>query len=206
MFDLKVIHSVLGQLEDERGIPKEKVLEAIELALATAYKREYGKRGQIIKASFDSETGKTDFHQVKIVVGPEQVKYPEEGEEIFDEERQEEGEKIHFNPEHHILLQDAQKIKKGAKVGEEIIFPLENKADYGRIAAQTAKQGIIQKIREAEKASVMGEFSKREGNIVTGIVQKIERGNIYVDLGRAQGIIPYDEHMPGERYRQGERI
>jgi N utilization substance protein A len=80
------------------------------------------------------------------------------------------------------------------------------KDDYGRIAAQTAKQVIIQKIREAEKVSVVAEFGKRQGEIVSGTVQRMERGNIYIDLGRATGILPYEEQIPGERYRQGERI
>ncbi len=91
-------------------------------------------------------------------------------------------------------------------MGDELVFPLENKDDYGRIAAQTAKQVIIQKIREAEKVSVVAEFGKRENQIVSGTVQRMERGNIYVDLGRATGILPYEAQIPGERYRQGERI
>jgi N utilization substance protein A len=111
-----------------------------------------------------------------------------------------------FNPEQHITLEDAKFIKRDAKVGDELIFPLETKDDYGRIAAQTAKQVIIQKIREAEKVSVVAEFGQRQGEIVSGTVQRMERGNIYVDLGRATGILPYDEQIPGERFRQGERL
>lgn len=210
MFDLKVIHSVLDQLEEERGIPREKILEAIEMALATAYKKEYGKRGQYIRAKFDLNSGKADFYQVKIVVDESKVIFTEEGEEadkISDHpEVAEEGLKVRFNPEHHILIEDARKIKKGVEVGEELIFPLENKGDYGRIAAQTAKQVIIQKIREAEKTSVLAEYGKREGEIVNGTVQRIERGNIFIDMGRASGILPYEEQIPGEHYRQGERV
>src|SRR6185295_6296302 len=78
--------------------------------------------------------------------------------------------------------------------------------DFGRIAAQTAKQVIMQKIREAERASVVQEYGGKEGDIVHGVVQRIERGNLYVDLGRATGIMPYHEQIPGERYRSGERI
>ncbi len=202
MFDLKVIHSVLDQLEEERGIPRAKVLEAIETALATAYKKEYGKRGQIVRASFDIHTGKAEFSQVKIVVDPAQVIMDEEEHE----EREESGERVRYNPEHHIFLEDAQKMKKDVQLDDELIFPLETKGDYGRIAAQTAKQVIIQKIREAEKVSVLEEFGKREGEIVSGTVQRIERGNLFIDLGRATGILPYEEQIPGERYRQGERI
>ncbi len=208
MFDLKVIHSVLDQLEEERGIPKEKILEAIEAALATAYKKEYGKKHQIVRATFDLNTGATEFFQVKKVVDPSQIIVPNEDGTIpeIPEIAEDEPERVIFNPEHHILLADAQKMKKNAQIEDELVFPLEMKADYGRIASQTAKQVIIQKIREAEKVSVMSEFGAREGEIVNGTVQRMERGNIFVDMGRASGILPYEEQIPGERYRQGERI
>jgi N utilization substance protein A len=200
MFDLKVINSVLGELEEVRGIPRASIIEAIEAALATAYKKEYGKRGQIIRTIFDIKTGETQFLQVKIVVDETRV--------IFDEneEVKEEDERVYYNPEQHILLEDARKIKKDAQLDEEIIFPIESKGDYGRIAAQTAKQVIMQKIREAEKTSVVSEFGKREGEIVNGTVQRIERGNIFVDMGRATGLLPYEEQIPGERFSQGERV
>jgi len=203
MFDLKVMSSVLEQLEEERGVPKEKVLEAIEVALATAYKKEYGKKGQIVRTKFNINDGTTEFFQVKIVVDETRVRIVAEGEEDSPEE---DDERARFNPEHHILIADAKKIKKDVELDDEIVFPLEQKSDYGRIAAQTAKQVIIQKIREAEKVSILTEFGKREGEVVSGTVQRIERGNIYIDLGKAAGILPYDEQIPGERYRQGERI
>jgi N utilization substance protein A len=188
------------------------VLEAIEAALATAYKKEYAKKGQIIRAVLDMESGTTQFMQVKEVVDENTVRFVEEGEE---EEKKEleydaEGKPIlelpRFNPEQHIILEDAKLIKRDAQVGDELVFPLESKDDYGRIAAQTAKQVIIQKIREAEKVSVVAEYGARQGEIVSGTVQRMERGNIYIDLGRATGILPYEEQIPGERYRQGERI
>jgi len=203
MFDLKVIHSVLEQLEEERGIPKEKIIEAIEMALATAYKKEYGKRGQIIRAKFDLNSGKTEFLQVKKVADESKVIFEEEGTEV---ERAEGDERVFYNPEHHILIEDAKKIKRDVALDEEIIFPLENKSDFGRIASQTAKQVIMQKIREAEKVSVLSEFGTHEGEIVSGTVQRLERGNIFVDMGRATGILPYEEQIPGERFAQGERI
>jgi len=206
MFDLKVINSVLEQLEEERGIPREKILEAIEAALATAYKKEYGKKGQIVRAKFDLNSGKAEFLQVKIVVDDTKVIMPPEDPEAEPEERDPEDERIFFNPEHHILIDDAKKIKKDAVLDDEIVFPLEGKDDYGRIAAQTAKQVIMQKIREAEKTSVMSEYGRREGEIVTGTVQRLERGNIFVDMGRTTGILPFEEQIPGERYRQGERV
>ena len=206
MFDLKVIHSVLEQLEQERGIPKDKMLEAIELALATAYKKEYGKKGQIVRAHFDMNTGKVEFFQVKIVVDESKV-IMDENEPDQDIENIEQDEiRVRFNPEHHMLLADAKKIKRDAKIDDEIIFPLEQKGDYGRIAAQTAKQVIIQKIREAEKTSVMNEYGQKEGEIVSGTVQRVERGALFIDMGRAIGVIPYEEQIPGERYKQGERV
>ena len=200
MFDLKVINSVLGELEEVRGIPRASIIEAIEAALATAYKKEYGKKGQIIRTTFDLNTGETHFFQVKIAVDDSRVIFDEQEEVGKDDTRD------LYNAEHHILLEDARKIKKDAQLDEEIIFPIESKGDYGRIAAQTAKQVITQKIREAEKTSVVAEFGKREGQIVNGSVQRVERGNIFVDMGRATGLLPYEEQIPGERFGQGERV
>jgi N utilization substance protein A len=209
MFDLKVINSVLEQLEQERGIPRARVLEAIEASLATAYKKEYGRRGQFIRAHFDISSGKTEFSQVKIVVDPSQVITDEQLEanpELASSLEGETPEKTRFNEEQHMYLDDAQKIKKDIKVGEELVFPLEYKDDFSRISAQTAKQVIIQKIREAEKVSVLGEFGKKENEIVSGSVQRIERGNVFIDMGRAVGMLPYEEQIPGEHYNQGERL
>jgi len=200
MFDLKVISSVLSELEEVRGIPREKIIEAIEAALATAYKKEYGKKGQIIRTTFDIKTGETHFFQVKIVVDESKVIFDE------DEELKDDDERVFYNPEQHILLEDAKKIKRDAKLDEEIIFPIESKGDYGRIAAQTAKQVIMQKIREAEKTSVVAEFGQREGQIVSGMVERIERGNLFVNMGRAQGLLSYEEQIPGEHFAQGERV
>ena len=210
--DLKVMNSVLGELEEEKGIPRERVIEAIEAALATAYKKEYAKKGQVIRAKIDMSAGTTEFEQVKEVVDETTVRMDEEGEETEEKEPEldADGNPLpllpHYNPEQHILLADAKFIKRDAAVGDELVFPLEAKDDYGLIAAQTAKQVIIQKIREAEKVSVVAEYGARQGDIVSGTVQRMERGNLYIDLGRATGILPYDEQIPGERYRQGERI
>ena len=195
MFDLKVINSVLQQLEEERGVPKEKVIEAIEYALASAYKKEYGKKGQIIKSEFNLDNGDVEFYQVKTVIDPNNILG--EDEEIPQVKEGEEQIKIRFNDEQHILPEDANFIKAGSKPGDEIIFPLEKKADFGRIASQTAKQVIMQKIREAEKVSVMGEYGENEGQIVSGTVQRMERGAVYLDMGRAVGYLGYDEQIPG---------
>jgi len=214
MLDLKTINSVLGEFAD-RGITKETMVDAIEAAMATAYKKEYGKRGQIVRAKLNMDTGTVSFEQVKTVVDETLVRFPEEGEdelsepehrERLREEETPEGELPRFDPEKHILLADARRIKRDAAVGGELVFPLEPQEDFGRIAAQTAKQVVIQKIREAEKLSILDEFGHKKGEIVSGVVQRVERGAIFIDLGRATGIIPYEEQIPGERYRMGERI
>lgn len=202
MIDIKVFNSALDQLETERGIPREKIIEAISQALAAAYKKDYGKKGQIVRGHFDPATGTAEFEQVKIAVDESTVRMPEE-------EEPEEGSqdmRPRFNAEHHILIEDARKIKKDAQIDDEVIFPLEVKDDYGRIAAQTAKQVIIQKIREAERQAVLAEFSGRKDEVVQGTVQRIEHGNVFVDLGRTVGMLPYEEQIPGEHYRQGARI
>ena len=210
MFDLKVIHSVLSEMEEERGISREKMMDAIEQALATAYKKEYGKKGQIVRAEFDLNSGATIFSQIKIVVDESMLKSEEES--ALEPEKEEEyapgdiTKKVRFDAEKHIMIDNAKLIKKDVTLGEELIFPLESKDDFGRIAAQTAKQVIIQKIREAEKESALSEFGQKEGDIVMGHVQRFERGNLYIDLGRVTGVMPYDEQIPGERFKPGERI
>ncbi|MGB4076593.1 MAG: transcription termination factor NusA [Minisyncoccia bacterium] len=219
MLDLKTIQSVLGEFE-ERGISKETMIDAIESAMATAYKKEYGKRGQVVHARLDMNTGTVEFEQVKQVVDETMVRFPtpeEEAEEVphspqggwaheHAEQTLAEGELPRFDAEKHILLEDARRIRRGAELGSEIVFPLEPQDDFGRIAAQTAKQVVIQKIREAEKLSILEEFGHKKGEIVSGAVQRVERGSLFVDLGRATGVIPYEEQIPGERYRPGERI
>ncbi len=203
MLDLKTMKSALDQLEQERKIPREKIIDAIEQALAAAYKKDYGKKGQIIRAKIDIESGEMEFQQIKIVVDDTLVRMTKEEEE---EEIAEDDERVRFNEEHHILLEDAKKIKSDVQLKEEIAFPLENQSDYGRIAAQTAKQVIIQKIREAERTAIVDEYGSKEGEIINGIVQKVDRGIVYIDFNRATGIILPEEQIPGEFYRQGERI
>jgi N utilization substance protein A len=222
MLDIKTFKSALEQLETEKRIPKEKILDAIEQAMAAAYKKDYGKKGQIIRAKFDLDTGEVQFYQVKIVVDETIAKMDEQGTDDasslsaegrnggnVEEEysiKKEGDERVRFNSEHHILLEDARRMKKDAQLNDEIVFPLEAKDDYGRIAAQTAKQVIIQRIREAERSSIMDEYGGKEGEVVSGIVQKIERGNIYVDFNRATGILPAEEQIPREYFERGQRI
>ena len=225
--DLKSFNMALEQLEAERGISRAKIIETIEMALAAAYKKDYGKRGQIIKADFDIKSGKINFYQIKIAVDPDDLKedsemiYNEENESkdaetekaeektenaAVKEEEETEERKIRFNPERHILLHEAKKIKKDITPNEEIVFPLEARYDYGRIAAQTAKQVILQNIREAEKDSLYEEFKTKEGQIASGVIQRMENYNIFLDLGRITAVLPKEEQVKNESYRIGERI
>ena len=204
MLDLKTMRSALEQLEQERKIPREKIIDAIEQALAAAYKKDYGKKGQIVRAKIDIDSGVMEFYQIKIVVDDTLVRMTAEDDE--EEEIAEDDERVRFNEEHHILIEDAKKIKSDVIPGEELVFPLENKDDYGRIAAQTAKQVIIQKIREAERGAIIDEYGNKEGEIINGFVSKVERGIVYIDFNRATGIILPEEQIPGEFYKRGERI
>lgn len=207
MFDLKQIGLVLQQLEEEKGVKKDQIIEAIGSALASAYKKEFGKRGQVIRGTFDLDSGKTEYVQVKTVVDKNEVIILEEGEvipehEVIDEESQ----KVRYNSEQHIFLEQARLIKANTQVGDELIFPLEHKTDFSRVAAQTAKQVIIQKIREAEKGFLSEQFGDKYGKIISGTVQRVERGTIFVDLGKAEGTIPFTEQIRNERYKTGDRI
>lgn len=211
MLDIKALKVALEQLEQEKKISHEKVVDAVEKSLAAAYQKEYGKRGQIVRCQINFETGETSFEQVKIVVDESTVRMPVEGEEEVYEPIIAEGESVdgllpRYNEERHILLGTAKLLKKNAILAEEIVFPLDNQDDFGRIAAQTAKQVIVQKLREAERESIVGEFTDKENTIVSGVVQRVERGTAFIDLGRTTAILPFEEQIPSERLRPGERI
>jgi len=211
--DIKTFTSALAQIAEEKKIPKEKVLESIEAAIAAAYKKEYGRKGQIIRAKLNPETGSVKFWQVKRVVDKNMI-YSEKELKKLKEEKKKTGtailsdkkEKIRFNPERHILLKEAKTIDPNIKVGEDLMIFLEAKKDYGRIAAQTAKQVVIQKIREAEKSAIYEEFKSKEGEVVSGIVQRIEGKNVYLNLDRTLALLPKEEQTPGEFYRLGQRL
>lgn len=222
--------SAIAQIAEEKGIDKQKVIEAIESALAAAYKKDYGRRGQHIRAEFKEMTGGADFFLVKEVVDETtRVFEPEESadaeipassadklagkpkekipEEKAHEEPEDGGEKIpRYNPERDLTLEEAKKVKPNAKVGDIIEEKLEEKSDYGRVAAQTAKQVIIQKIREAERDSMYEEYKQKEGEILSGVIQRIEGRNIFLDLGKSTGILFPSEQVEGERYRLGQRL
>ncbi|TSA45354.1 transcription termination/antitermination protein NusA [bacterium] len=206
--DLKTLASAAEQIAAEKGIPAEKVLGAIESSIAAAYKKEYRKRSEIVHAKFNMKTGEVDFFQVKIVVDPAQVRIVSEAEEeeMNPSASEEKDELPRYNPDRNIFLEDAKKIKSDAQIDEEIEFPLEAHSDFGRIAAQTAKQVILQNIREAERSSIKDEFADKEGTIMSGVIQRFDRGNVFVNLGRAVGIMYPNESIPGEHYRVGDRM
>jgi N utilization substance protein A len=214
MLDIKQMKAALEILETEKRIPKEKIIDAIEQSLAAAYKKDYGEKGQIVRCHLDLDTGAMSFEQVKIVADESTVRMPKfdaDGNEIKEEiELDAEGKPVdartRYNEEHHILLSEARLIKKDALVGDEVVFPLELRDDFGRIAAQTAKQVVMQRLREAERESVVQEFGGKEGSIVSGTIQRIERGIVYVDLGRATAVLPMDEQIKNERYFPGMRL
>lgn len=216
MFNLKDLGKAIHQVAEEKGIKPETVLEAVEASLAAAYKREYGERGEVVRTKLDLKSGDMKFWQVKTVVDDTTVRFVEaeeageEGKKVETEiSAAEEGEAVklpRFNPERHILLEEARAVKSDAALGDEVTFPLVPHEDFGRIAAQTAKQVILQKLRESERDSILSEWRDKEGQIVSGIIQRFERGHIYVDLGRTIGLMFSNEAIPGEHYRPGERL
>ena len=203
--DKKSFASAIEQICEEKGISEKRVLETVEMALAAAYKKEYDRKGQNIKVKFNLKTGQMEVFQVKLVVDETMLKPENEDLEKIEKEDEEDEEerKIRFNPEKHIMIEDA---KKKSKASDEVEFPLEIAHNFGRIAAQTAKQVIIQRIREAERDAVYDEYKEKEGQIVSGIVQRIERGNVFLDIGKTTGALFFEEQIPRENYRIGQRI
>jgi len=223
--------SAIAQICEEKGLEKERVMETIEAALAAAYKKDYGKKGQLIVAHFKDESGEINFKQIKEVVD-ETVRNLENLEKI-DEERMEdeterfmkakkseeqvekhqvhmeveegEGHLPRFNIDRDILIKDAKKINKKFGVGDFLEIDLEAKGDYGRVASQTAKQVIIQRLREAERDSMYDEYKNKEGEVVNGTIQRIEGRNVFIDIGKSVGILFPSQQIPGEHYRIGQR-
>lgn len=183
--DTNPFMGAIEELCEEKGIDKQIVFETIEAALAAAYRKDYGKPKQIIRAKLDPITGHADMFRVYEVVDSE--------EEVKETEQQ-------------LTIDQAQKFKKKAVAGDEIELPLESKEDFGRIAAQTAKQVIIQRIREAERDLLFNEFKDKEGEIVNATVQQLEGRNVIVTLGKANGIIYPADQIRDERYYIGQRL
>ena len=203
----------------EKGLDPAIVMEAVEAALAAAYRKDFGNRQQNIEVQFDAETGDMQAWDVKTVVGDiaedvleaaqeELSRRREEAREAGRELSEEETEDlVRFNPKTELMLTVAKEIKADVEIGETLRIPLELPGEFGRMAAQTAKQVIIQKIREAERNTVFEEFKSQEGNVVQGTVQRRDRtGNIIIDLGRITGIIPEEEQVGRDSYRPGLRM
>ncbi len=213
--------SAVMQIADEKSLSREKVLEIVEAALAAAYKKDYGKKGQVIKSKFDEVSKSAAYFLVKEVVDdsvrdftvPSLEELGEDGKVQAAEaptmitESGEEVERLpRYNPERDLTVPEANALKKGSKVGDFIELPLESHDDFGRVAAQTAKQVIIQRIREAERETMFNEYKEKEGEAVNGIVQRIEGRNVFVDLGKSVGILFPSEQIPGEHYRIGQHV
>ena len=216
LLDIKQFGSAIKQIAEEKGISEQKIIETIDAAIASAYKKDYGKKGQIIRAKLDSLSGRILVWQIKYVVeGVDDeghitgfvIKRDDEVPFIRALEDDEAGDlKIKFNPEKHILLEEAKKINPDLKPGDELTLPLEEKADFGRIAAQTAKQVIVQRLREAERESIADEYRKMAGSLVSGAVQRREGRAVYLDIGRTLGLLPFLEQSPLDNYSVGRRF
>ncbi|MDI9325181.1 MAG: transcription termination factor NusA [Alphaproteobacteria bacterium] len=199
-FDLKNINLVIDKLSEEKQIPKNVLLSALESAFAAAYRKEYGKSEQIIRSRFNAHTGDINFFQVKKIVTEEDI-LPKD-----TRKKSETDLRVLFNTEKHIYLNDALLLQSNAIRGGEILFPLEKKEDFGRIAAQSAKQAIVQKFHDAERDAVILQFEGKKNTIISGTVQRLERGNVYVDLGKTIAILPYAEQIRTERFKQGDLV
>lgn len=171
----------IAQICEEKNISKEVVLETIEAALAAAYKKDFGSKEQEVRVEIDPDGGEIVVYVQKEVV-----------EDVENDMTQ-------------MSVVNASKFKKGAKVGD-IIEIKDLPSDFGRIAAQTAKQVIIQRIREAERDMVFGEYKDKEGEVINGSVQRIEGNNVIVDMGKAAGVLFPNEQIQGERYYVGQRL
>jgi N utilization substance protein A len=179
--DFKQLAQAIKAIAEEKNLPEETVKEVVEQALAAAYRRDYGEREQEVRVSMNLNSGEVDAFVSKEVV--EKV-----GDENFE-----------------INLEDAKKLDKDAEVGGtvEIHEKVEN---FGRVAAQTAKQVILQRLREAERDIIMEEYEDKIGTVINGIVSRVEGNIVRVDLGKAQGIMPRSEQIQGERYYPGQRL
>lgn len=179
--NLKQLAMSIKQIAEEKNLPEDMVHDIIEQAIAAAYRRDFGDREQEIRANLNASTGK-----VTVYIGKEVV------EDVTDDTFE-------------ISQADAKKIKKDAVLGD-IVEVTDSPTIFGRVAAQTAKQVILQKLREAEREVVMTDFADKIGTVITGTVQRVEPRVVRVELGKASGIIPQSEQIPGEYYSVGARI
>lgn len=213
MEDAKQIKQAIEQICEEKNIPYDSVIETIEAALAAAYRKDFGEKNQNVKAEFDVENADVKVFDVKTVVDNMDLEELEKTLEAV-RERREAGEEvdeeaegiIRFNPKTEIMVKDAKEIKKTIKIGDELIQELSIPDEFGRMAAQTAKQVIIQRLREVERDTIYNSFKDKEGALVVGTVQRREGRVVMVDIDNAMGIIPPEEQIMSERYQSGQRI
>ncbi len=204
---------------DEKGIDYATVMNALESALGAAYRKDFGNRQQNIKVKFDPETGSMQMWDVKEVVADIEEDVLEQAQEELTKRREQfmaEGRELteedvadlpRFNPKNDMMLRDAVLIKPKAKVGDILEIELTIPSDFGRMAAQTAKQVIIQKLREAERNSVFEDFKRQEKQIVQGVIQRRDRsGNVVVDLGKITGTLPQRQQIAREFYKPGSKF
>ncbi len=204
------IAQAIKQICEEKNISYQAVLETVEAALAAAYRKDFAEKTQNIRVSFDPETAAMRVFDVKTVTEDMELPTEEEGDEKksvaplaadapLDEEKK-------FNPKTMIMLSAARAIKPDAEVGEEIKTELEVPGAFGRMAAQTAKQVIMQKLREAEREVIYNEYKDKQGEVILATVQRREGRTILFDLGRATALMLPDDQAPHEAYRPGERL
>jgi N utilization substance protein A len=190
MLNLKNIQNFIFQIAESKGLTEEQVSEAVATALAIAYKKDYCHKDDRVEAVLRPKSGKVDFYLIKTVVDPAEV----------------EAKTIKFNPRRQIVLEEARQINPQINLGDDLYLPLPSQERFSRIATQTAKQVINQKLREFERTVVYQLFKEKEGGVVTGKVQRVDSRAIYVDLGRTTGIMFRTEAIPNEVYRIGQRL
>ncbi len=213
------VSKMIKMICEEKGLDYDTVLEAIQTALGAAYRKDFGHRQQNIKVKFDPDTGDMKMWDVKEVVEDIDEQTLEKAQEELNQRREramaedrelteEEIEDLpRFNPKTQMMLSDAKEIDKKVKEDDILEIPLEIPGDFGRMAAQTAKQVIIQKLREAERNSVFDDLKEEEGQIIQGVVQRRDRsGVVVIDLGKITGLVPQSEQIRGERYIAGKRM
>ncbi len=205
----KEFKMAVDALVKEKGIDEDVIYDAMELALTSAYKKNYHSLSNV-RVEIDKETGDIKIFSYKTVVFSKEFEKEDgvlEKEIVVDEDgNEEEVEKeFHFDERIHITLEDARKQVPGIKVGETIEKEVTPK-DFGRVAASTAKQVVVQKIREAEREIINNEFADKQDEMVSGLVAMEDVRNYYIDLGRTQGILPKNEVIPGETIKMGSNI
>lgn len=201
--------NAIQQICEEKNISYEAVIETIEHALAAAYRKDFGNKNLNLKVEYNPETSETKVFDVKTVVediSEEELAKAQELRQIEKETGEINDDIKKFNPKTEIMISEAKLVNKKIKIGEEIITPLEIPAEYGRMAAQTAKQVIIQRIREAERDTIYQNFKEKENTLINGLVQRREGRLVLVDLTQTIAILPPEEQIEGESYYPGRRL